>query len=100
MKDLPEDVSAYKRTPEFDETSVPAGLVKAHRTKASVWGKIVILEGELEYTINEHMIGEQEILAQRETIILNSNRHGVVEPAIPHQVKPLGEVKFYVEFYR
>ena len=52
MKKLPENVSPYKRTPEFNETTVPSGLLKAHQTKEDVWGKIVILEGKLQYTIS------------------------------------------------
>ncbi len=91
MKNLPDHVKAYKRTPAFNADTVPAGLLKAHQTKDSVWGKIVILEGELEYTINE---------PDTEVIVLSNHRHGVVEPTILHQIKPLGEVKFYVEFYR
>lgn len=91
MKTLPDSVAAYKKTPEFTEASVPAGLLKAHQTKADVWGKIVVLAGELEYTINEPV---------KEVILLNEHTHGVVEPQILHQVKPLGAVRFYVEFYR
>jgi tellurite resistance-related uncharacterized protein len=91
MKKLPGNVVPYKRTPEFDELSVPAGLLNAHQTKAGVWGKIVVLEGELQYTINE---------PDSEVMILDKNNSGVVEPTILHEVKPLGSVKFYVEFYR
>lgn len=91
MKALPTDVLPYKKTPVFDEVSVPKGLLNAHQTKAGVWGKIVVLEGELEYTINE---------PDTEVIILSDSHHGIVEPTIAHQVKPLGTVKFYVEFYR
>lgn len=91
MQTLPRDVSSYKRTPEFDETSVPAGLLKAHQTKAGTWGKIVILSGSLRYTILE---------PEREEIVLSPSQHGVVEPTVLHEVAPIGEVKFYVEFYR
>ncbi len=56
MKALPKNVTAYKKTPEFDELSVPKGLLNAHQTKVGVWGKIVILEGQLQYTINEPII--------------------------------------------
>ncbi len=91
MKTLPKNVTAYKRTPEFDELSVPKGLLNAHQTKKEVWGKIVILKGQLQYTINEPEI---EIIALTEKI------YGVVEPEIFHDVKPLGKVRFYVEFYR
>ena len=91
MKTLPDDISAYKRTPAFDKNSVPKGLLTDHNTKKGVWGKIVILEGELEHTILQPNL---------EFIILNPNKHGVVEPVIKHFIKPLGDVRFYVEFYR
>lgn len=91
MKSLPENVSPYKRTPEFDELTVPKGLLHEHQTKAGVWGKIVVLEGELQYTINE---------PEPEVMVLNATRAGIVEPTIRHQVKPLGPVRFYVAFYR
>ena len=91
MKALPEDVIVYKKTPEFDELSVPKGLLNAHQTKQGVWGKIVILEGQLQYTINKPEI---------EVVVLTENSYGVVEPEIFHEVKPIGKVRFYVEFYR
>ena len=91
MKDLPTNVSAYKNTPEFTEETIPVGLLKDHNTKAGVWGKIVILSGELEYTIQEPEV---------EVIVLCDSNHGVVEPTILHHIKPLGSVRFYVEFYR
>ena len=91
MKTLPNDVSPYKRTPEFTEDTVPAGLLRAHQTKDSVWAKIVVLEGKLQYTINE---------PEKEVTILDSNTFGVIEPTVLHEVKPLGPVRFYVEFHR
>jgi tellurite resistance-related uncharacterized protein len=62
-----------------------------HQTQAPVWAKIVILEGRLQYTIDE---------PEKEVVILDESLHGVVEPTVPHEVKPLGKVRFYVEFYR
>ncbi len=91
MKTLPNDVSPYKRTPEFTEDTVPAGLLRAHQTKDSVWAKIVVLEGKLQYTINE---------PEKEVTVLDSNTFGVIEPRVLHEVKPLGPVRFYVEFHR
>ena len=90
MKSLPDNIVAYKQTPEFDENSVPKGLLNNHQTKEGVWGKIILLEGKLLYTINE----------PKEEIYLDSNNSGVVEPTVYHQVKPQGKVRFYVEFYR
>jgi len=91
MKTLPSTVNFHKKTPEFDETSIPKGLLKAHQTKAGVWGKIVVSEGQLKYTINDP---EEEIL------ILEKNIYGVVEPTMFHEVEAIGKVKFHVEFYR
>ena len=91
MHQLPQDVTFYKKTPEFTELSVPKGLLNAHQTKEGVWGKIVILEGELQYTIKEPKV---------EVVKLTEKIHGVVEPEVLHEVKPLGKVRFHVEFYR
>lgn len=90
MKSMPENVVPYKRTPEFNEASVPAALLNAHQTKEGVWGKIVVIEGELEYTILE---------PQPQVYILDRDNFGVVEPTVLHHVKPLGPMKFYVEFH-
>ncbi len=91
MKILPQDVVAYKQTPVFTEDSVPRGLLRDHNTREGVWGKIVILEGTLEYRIQEPDL---------EVIELSPDKFGVVEPKIKHHIKPLGSVRFYVEFYR
>lgn len=91
VKTLPPDLEKYKSTPEFDETSVPAGLLKAHQTKAGTWGRIVILSGKLNYRILE---------PELEEITLTEDVYGVVEPTVLHEVAPLGEVRFRVEFYR
>lgn len=90
MKSLPDNVVAYKRTPEFDQSSIPTGLLNNHQTKENVWGKIVVLSGKLQYTIQQPF----------EEIALDSNKYGVVEPSVLHQVKPMGPVRFYVEFYQ
>ena len=91
MKNLPEHVDSYKKTPIFTEHTVPSGLLKSHKTKLGVWGKIVVLEGNLEYRILQPSF---------EVLTLGVEQFGVVEPAVPHEVEPKGSVKFYVEFYR
>lgn len=91
MKALPDHVVAYKRTPEFTESSVPNGLLHSHNTKAGVWGRIVVLDGELTYRILEPV---------QEELLLGAGDCGIVEPMVKHEVKPQGRVRFYVEFYR
>jgi tellurite resistance-related uncharacterized protein len=91
MKSLPTNVFPYKRTPEFTESTVPAGLLRSHHTKHGVWGKIIVLEGTLLYRILEPEIEE---------ILLSTDRFGVVEPAVRHEVVPSAGVRFCVEFHR
>lgn len=90
MPVLPEHVQPYKRTPDFTRQSVPAALLKDHTTKAGVWARIVVTAGELEYSFGE----------PRRMFVLNRERPGIVRPEVPHQVKPLGEVEFHVEFLK
>lgn len=90
MKSIPEHLVPYRRTPEFDENSVPEVWLNAHRTKRGVWAKIVVLEGRLLYVV----------AVPREETCLDANQFGVVEPGVGHFVKPLGKVRFYLEFYR
>lgn len=90
MKDLPLDVTLRKRTREFTALSVPNGLLKSHSTKSATWGMIVVLEGRLKYRILEPEIEEFE---------LDAERPGIIEPTIRHEVEPLGDVRFYIQFY-
>ncbi len=91
MKSLPDQLNAYKQTLLFTQDTVPEGLLKAHTTKTGVWGKIQVLEGKLLYVIETQ---------PNESIELNAELAGIVEPQMPHHVKPLGNVRFWVEFYR
>jgi len=90
MPSLPPGVAAYRRTPSFDQDSIPAGLLQAHSTKAGVWGRIVVLSGRLHY----------ELTAGGESFELTADQPGIIEPEAEHRVAPLGPVSFYVEFLR
>lgn len=91
MKNLPDEVSPYRQTPVFTEETVPRGLLKSHSTKAGTWGRIVVLEGRLRYRILEPDVEER---------VLDPQNPGIVEPQVPHEVEPLGKLRFYVEFLK
>ena len=91
---LPSGLTRYRRTAEFTEATVPAGLLRAHTTKAGVWGLIHVLKGRLAYRITDHRRPASE------AILTAEGPPGVVEPTILHEVEPLGPVSFYVEFWR
>jgi len=76
----------YKRTKTFTETTVPAGLLKDHQTKAGVYGRIVVVSGTLILTR----------AATEET--LEATQTAVIAPQEIHSVWPVDAVSFYVEF--
>lgn len=86
---LPAGVAAYKRTPTFDQDSLPPGLRREHRTKAGVWALIHVVEGSLRYRILDPPSEE----------VLTPANPGVVRPEQPHEVEPIGAMRMFVEFY-
>ena len=91
---LPPGLEAYRRTPDFTETTIPHGLRQAHSTKAGVWGLIHVLDGQLLYKVTD------DRRVPTENLLAAGGAPGIVEPEILHQVAPDGAVRFYVEFFR
>ena len=88
---MPAGYVAYKRTPEFDAESLPDGLKRDHSTKHGVWARIHVIAGRLRYVVEEPLATES---------ILEPGIDGIVVAEVRHHVEPLGDVRFYVEFYR
>lgn len=91
MPTPPIELEAYRRTPVFDESSIPAGLLRRHTTKAGVWARIHVLEGALLFRLLE---------PSPSACRLTPERPGEVAPEVPHEVEVCGPVRFYVEFLR
>ena len=88
--EMPSDFVAYKRTPEFTEATVPQGLRRDHSTKPGVWAKIRVFEGKLRY----------HVPSLDKTFDVTPETPGIVIAEVLHHVEPLGQVRFYVEFFR
>lgn len=88
---LPAFLAKYSESPVFTEKTVPAKLTSVHDTKPGVWGKLVVLEGEIDYIVPGPPPARQRI---------TPSSYGVIEPAVPHRVELNGPVRFKVEFYR
>lgn len=87
---LPAGLVAYRRTPIFDQDTIPAGLRREHRTAPGVWGLITVLEGRLRF----------RTLDPVSEAVLTPDAPMAVAPQQPHEVAPDGPVQFHVEFYR
>lgn len=90
MKNLPENVEKYHQSDLFTQETVPDTLLQNHDIKENTWGLICVQSGKLEYTI----------LDENKSYTLTTETKGVVEPEVKHKIKPLGDVSFYIEFYK
>lgn len=88
MKTLPSHLLAYRRTPVFNNETIPRGLLHDHRTKEGTWGLIHVERGTLQFNI------------EGKEFILTPDSPGVIEPEVSHFVTPIGDVSFFIEFYR
>ena len=87
----PEGLVAYRRTPEFDEKTTPAGLRSEHATKRGVWARIHVVSGALHYRVGAPIHRWFRVVAPSGAVIV---------PEVPHRVEPDGAVRFFVEFSR
>ncbi|QDJ11612.1 hypothetical protein HVPorG_04815 (plasmid) [Roseomonas mucosa] len=88
---LPPNCEPYRSTPVFTEATVPPGLLREHRTAPGTWALICVLEGRLLYRVLD---------PPSERLLDPSTAPGLVEPGVPHEVAPLGPVRFQVVFHR
>lgn len=88
---LPAGCEAYRSTPVFTEATIPPGLLRAHRTAPGVWAVIRVLEGRLRFRV---------LAPFSERILDPGNAPGLAEPGVPHEVAPLGKLRFQLVFHR
>lgn len=90
MTELPAGVALVRTTPEFDATSVPAGLLRTHRVASGVWGRLVVTEGEMTLVFED----------DGSPVRLCAGEASVIPPGRPHHVEPGDDARFRVEFHR
>jgi tellurite resistance-related uncharacterized protein len=88
--EIPDGLVRFKVTPEFSEATLPNALRSNHQTSEGIWGRIVVLEGQLLYSVMSRDIN----------LHLTPENPGVVVPELPHRVEPIGGVRFFIEFYK
>lgn len=93
----PDGYVAFRRTPDFNEATVPAGLRPEHATKRGVWARIHVVAGVLLYHAGAP-IHRSFRLAPASRIEAASN--AVIVPEVLHRVEPEGPVRFFLKFSR
>lgn len=79
----------YKKTPEFDQETLPAGIRNAHSTKAGVWGLLRVLEGEVDLIFHE----------PQRSVRVSAGHPATIPPEAVHHVEVKGPMRMQVEFY-
>jgi len=92
MPTLPDGFEAYKSTPAFTQDSIPDSMLKEHSTAKNTWAVIKIQSGSLMYYITE--------AGHEAEYLLDVDTAGIIAAAQSHHIEPVGDVSFYIEFYR
>lgn len=88
--ELPADLRPARSSPEWNERTLPEGLLRAHRLPSGTWGRIVFREGRLRLTMATDPPLEVELAGDGAV--------QAIPPDIDHQVLPVGPVRFSVDF--
>lgn len=87
---FPAGLRAYKKTPTFNQKTVPKGFRRAHSTKSGVWAVIQVVSGRVSYVVDD---------LDNRAFELDDANQGIIAPQMRHHLELIGDVKFYVEFY-
>jgi tellurite resistance-related uncharacterized protein len=88
--ELPVAVRLVRTTATWDETSMPAGLRRAHRVATGAWGRILVQAGRLRFRAETQPPID---------VVLERGSSQAIPPDIQHDVVPLGSVRFSIEFF-
>lgn len=91
MLEMPDGLEHVRTTAVFDESSVPAGLLRAHRVATGVWGVLAIYTGSLTFVF-EDAVAVEHTLAVGDRFVIPPDR--------PHHLVLGGPVTFAVEFHK
>ena len=86
---LPEGAVLDRVTPDFTESSVPPGLLRAHHVAKGVWGRLVVVEGDVGFVFED--TGDRHALGKGDSIVIPPGRRHHVEPGV--------SCVFHVEFH-
>jgi|GEM_PF-179003 len=88
--ELPEALRLVRSSPEWDENTMPRGLLRAHRVASGTWGRIVVHEGQLRFVASTEPVLK---------VVLGPGSTQAIPPNVEHEGRPLGPVRFAIEFF-
>lgn len=80
--EMPVHVRHVRNSPVWDASTMPAGLRHRHKLGRATWGVLHVEQGTLRFEDSDISAGGTR----------------VIPPGVEHEVEPLGEVGFWIEF--
>lgn len=91
LPELPNGLEHVRTTDTFDNSTVPAGLLRAHRVADSVWGRLIVHTGTVTFVFEDE---------PDQPITVDAGGAVAIPPARQHHVELDQPASFAVEFYR
>lgn len=90
VRELPDDLVLLRTTDVFDNHTVPAGLLRAHRVADGVWGRLVVQTGRITFVFDDE---------PDQPIAVTAGETVAIAPARQHHLVLDGPTTFVVEFH-
>ncbi len=87
--ELPDDLAWVRSSPEWNERTIPPGLLRAHRLASDTWGQLLIAEGRLRFFMSVEPVSDT---------VLEMGSSQAIPPDVEHHVRLLGPVSFTINF--
>ncbi len=88
---LPTGLKPIRTTDTFDNDTVPAGLLRAHRVADGVWGRLVVHTGTVIFIFDDE---------PEHPIAVSAGGSVAIPPARQHHLELHEPASFAVEFHR
>jgi tellurite methyltransferase len=89
--EFPAAIRRVRSSPEWDERTVPPGLLRAHQLAAGTWGKLIVHQGALRFSLT----GEPPVSVE----LVAGSPAQAIPPGVCHEVQPMGSVRFSIDFF-
>ena len=92
--ELPDGLTTLGRAGPWDQDSLPAGLLRAHRTAEGRWGRLRVHDGAVDFQF------ESEGAPPAPVLHLGRGSEQPIPPGAPHRLIPTGEpFRLELEFW-
>ncbi len=88
---IPPEYSLVRTSREFTDENAPAGLLRAHKLAADVWGRLQVLSGRVVFVLEASPF---------DTVSVSAGDYVDIPPEVFHRVELLGDARFVIEFFR